>query len=218
MKTDTLTPTQHMERIHSKLSKYSFRDLLLDGIWRTKKENGDFEFKLIEDMEPSHINRCLEKAKKNLNPLILDVLGDEMARRQKLSDNINSKIKNNTMNSEKTTQTEFSSIVEHKHDTTLSAAVDTAVAMKSSSDCFKPIYEQKFNVGDMVDANRLVVEVTSTNNRGFLVKLKDKVSNVETCIAQSKLLKELNKPSAKKLKYNTTKKSLRSNVKNQPNL
>jgi hypothetical protein len=92
------------QSLYNRLSTCSFRTLLLNGIWRTMKSNGEPEYVLIEDMAPDHIARSIKKAKADNNSLIIDILASEVERRSKRGEMALSKLNNNNnKNTEKNT-------------------------------------------------------------------------------------------------------------------
>jgi len=104
------------EALYKRLSTYTFKALLLNGIWRTIKSNGEPEYVLVEDMAPNHITHSIKKAKADNNSLIIDILSNEVDRRNKKGELAISKLNNNTTNQQTMNTNKNSSAVAKQSD------------------------------------------------------------------------------------------------------
>lgn len=230
--------------LRAKLSQWSFKECLLNGVWRKKHKNGSFSYMLIEDMAPQHLKISIENAKVGLNDLIVEILEAEVARREKICSKKSNQIKNKMNNAEndiQETQSTNSNMIDAANTGASAAVVAASVSENAApisaavdvpdnntttdviGSIFQPKFAPKFKRGQKLGANFEIDSVECTNGHGYRVGVLNLLTGEIKYMPQSRLLEKLGlgrvgaKKSVKKPKKNVKATKTKANpiVKNK---
>lgn len=169
----------------SELERLPIEHLVKKKIWRTDK-NGKYKYQSFDSMTDDHLQNAINIFMKTNNHIVLDALYDELARRKRLADNIKQKIKqmtnNNTNNVTVQTQFEFA-------ENTIKEAVKAAETMQSTENVENYI-KAEFTKGQVVGAYT-IIDISSTNNRGYTLTVQKTGENAPFVISQSKFKEKI---------------------------
>lgn len=182
------------------LEPLSIEQLVKMGIWRSEK-NGKYKYQYFSSMADDHLQNAINIFMRTNNHIVLEALCEELARRKRLADNVKQKIKQMT-NNNTTTQTEFGFA---ESQTTYSEALKAAETLQSSENMENYI-KAEFTKGQVVGPYT-IVEVSSTNNRGYSLVVQKNGEEAPFVISQSRFKEKLGMRNYKKAKKKTTKKA-----------
>lgn len=160
----------------------SLEDLVAQRIWKTKKGN-NYKYQHFDHMSEEHLHNAINSFLKTNNHIVLDALYNELKHRKNKADEIKQKIKN-TMNSNNNTHTEQPVQTEFGFDqsNTATEAAKVAETLNKTDTNYLP---QEFFKNQVIKGYT-VVDVESTNNRGYVLIVRKEGEENTMRISQSK--------------------------------
>lgn len=169
--------TKNLDRLNAT----SLEDLVAQRIWKTKKGNG-YKYQHFDHMSEEHLHNAINSFLKTNNHIVLDALYNELKHRKNKAEEIKQKIKNtmnNTSYNAEPVQTEFGF---DQTNTATAAAKAAETLNKTENQNYLP---QEF-FKDQVIKGYTVVDVESTNNRGYVLIVRKEGEENTMRISQSK--------------------------------
>ena len=170
--------TKNLDRLNAS----SLEDLVAQRIWKTKKGN-NYKYQHFDHMSEEHLHNAINSFLKTNNHIVLDALYNELKHRKNKADEIKQKIKN-TMNSNNNTHTEQPVQTEFGFDqsNTATEAAKVAETLNKTDTNYLP---QEFFKNQVIKGYT-VVDVESTNNRGYVLIVRKEGEENTMRISQSK--------------------------------
>lgn len=169
--------TKNLDRLNAS----SLEDLVAQRIWKTKKGSG-YKYQHFDHISEEHLHNAINSFLKTNNHIVLDALYNELKHRKNKADEIKQKIKNtmnNTSYNAEPVQTEFGF---DQTNTATAAAKAAETLNKTENQNYLP---QEF-FKDQVIKGYTVVDVESTNNRGYVLIVRKEGEENTMRISQSK--------------------------------
>lgn len=181
------------------LEKMRIEDLVQLKIWRTEKGN-KYKYQKFDTMSDEHLQNAINIFMRTNNHIVLEALSEELARRIKLAEIIKQKIKQMTNTSNNTdTQTQFDFA---ENQNTLNEAASVAETLQPT-ETVENYMKAEFVKGQVVK-EYTILDIISTNHRGYTLTVKKEGEEFPFNIAQSKFkekigIRKYKKKSKKKL-------------------